>query len=81
MKIDIDMKAGPWPFRVWGLIINLVGNALALYGISRFLRDGFGLLIMIAGLIITAACILILAMPSADEDADNCEKRPSGLHS
>jgi len=75
MKINIDMKAGPWPIRVWGLIINLGGNALALYGISRFIRDGSGLSIMIAGLVITAACILILAIPSASEDVDNHGKR------
>ena len=38
--IDLDRRYGIWSGRVWGLVVNLLANALALYGLVGFLRDG-----------------------------------------
>ena len=42
--IDLDRRYGIWSGRVWGLIVNLLANALALYGLVGFLagRDPRG---------------------------------------
>ena len=37
---------------------------LALYGLVGFLRDGTHVVPLVLGLLVTAACILILANPS-----------------
>lgn len=61
--IQIDRRLGPWSLRVWGLILNLVGNALALFGLVRFVEEGaIGLLVL--GAALTVACIAALALPS-----------------
>ncbi len=62
--IDIDRRYGPCSGRVWGLIINLAANALALYGLVGFLRDGSRLALLTMGVVATAACVLVLAQPS-----------------
>ena len=62
--INLDRRYGIWSGRVWGLIVNLVANALALYGLVGFLRDGTHLLPLILGILLTLACIFLLAMPS-----------------
>jgi hypothetical protein len=62
--IALDRRYGPWTLRVWGLIVNLAVNALALYGLVGFLRDGSHLVHLIVGSAATVACILVLAMPS-----------------
>ena len=62
--IDLDRRYGIWSGRVWGLIVNLVANALALYGLVGFLRDGTHLLPLILGAVGTLVCILVLATPS-----------------
>lgn len=61
--IDMDRKLGPWRLRLWGLIANLVGNALALFGIVRVVRGGSPAL-LIAGGLITVACVAALSIPS-----------------
>ncbi len=66
--IDLDRRYGIWSGRVWGLIVNLMANALALYGLVGFLRDGTHLVYLIVGALVTVACILILAMPAADPE-------------
>ncbi len=38
--IDLDRRYGIWSGRVWGLILNLLANTLALYGLVGFIRDG-----------------------------------------
>jgi hypothetical protein len=63
--IELDRRYGPFPGRVWGLIVNLLANALALYGLAGYLRDGAHLPYLIIGLGVTAACVLWLAKPSA----------------
>ena len=62
--IDLDRRYGIWPGRVWGLIVNLLANALALYGLVGFLRDGTHVVPLVSGVVVTAACILLLAKPS-----------------
>ncbi len=62
--IDLERRVGIWSVRVWGLILNLAANALALYGLAGYLRDGSRLTHMVIGIAVTAACILLLAKPS-----------------
>lgn len=62
--IKLEKKIGPWPLRVWGLVVNFVGNAAAIYGAIGFIRDGSRLLLLILGLAITLTCILVLAKPA-----------------
>jgi hypothetical protein len=63
--IDIDRRYGPFTGRVWGLIINLAANALALYGLAGFLREGTHLVYLTVGIAGTVACVLVLAKPSS----------------
>jgi len=63
--IDIDSRYGPFSGRVWGLVINFGANALALYGLAGFLRDGTHLVHLTVGPIVTVACVLLLARPSS----------------
>ena len=62
--IDLDRRYGIWPGRVWGLIVNFLANALALYGLVGFLRDGTHVVPLISGVLVTTACVLLLARPS-----------------
>lgn len=63
-NIDMDRRLGPWPARVWGLILNFVGNALAIYGAIGYIRDSSRLPCLIIGAAITLVCLLFLAIPS-----------------
>ena len=61
--IDPDRRLGPWRLRSWGLVVNFVGNAMALFGMVAFVERGsIGLLA--AGVAITALCVAVLAIPS-----------------
>ena len=62
--IDLDRRYGIWSGRVWGLIVNFMGNALALYGLVGFLRDGTHLVPLVSGVLVTTVCVLLLARPS-----------------
>jgi len=62
--IDLDDRYGPWSGRVWGLIVNLAANALALYGLAGYLRDGSHLPHLVIGVALTVGCIFLLAKPS-----------------
>ena len=64
--IDFERQMGPCSVRVWGLILNFIGNALALYGAAGVLRDGSGWPILVIGLLVTVGCVLILALPTPD---------------
>ncbi len=64
--IELDRRLGPWSLRVWGLMINLAGNALAIYGALGVIRDGTRIPHFIIGMGITIACVLLLAKPSGD---------------
>jgi hypothetical protein len=63
--IDLEQRSGPWTLRVWGLILNFFGNALAIYGAIGFIRDGSRLPILLIGGGITLLCIVILSKPSS----------------
>lgn len=62
--MDLDRQYGPWSGRVWGLIANFVGNAVALYGFAGYLRDGSHLAALVIGVVLSVACILWLSKPS-----------------
>jgi len=62
--IDIDRRYGMFSGRVWGLILNLAANAVALYGLVGFLRDGTHVVLLTVGVVCTMACVAILARPS-----------------
>jgi hypothetical protein len=62
--IKLDKKIGPWPLRVWGLVLNFVGNAVAIYGAIGFIRNGSRLPQLFFGVVITLTCILVLAKPA-----------------
>lgn len=62
--IKLDKKIGPLTIRVWGLVLNFIGNAVAIYGAIGFIRNGSRLPLMILGIVITLTCILVLAKPT-----------------
>ena len=62
--IDLDQRYGPTTGRVWGLVLNFCGNALALYGAVRFISDGTHLGLLVFGGVATLGCVMILARPS-----------------
>ena len=62
--IDIERRYGPFSGRVWGLIVNLAANALALYGLVGFLRGGTHVAHLVVGSVGTAFCVIVLARPS-----------------
>ncbi|MBN1223714.1 MAG: hypothetical protein JXB23_10715 [Candidatus Aminicenantes bacterium] len=61
--IDIDRRLGFWTLRVWGLVLNFIGNALAIYGAIGFIRDGSRLPVLLGGAALTVFCLLLLARP------------------
>ncbi len=62
--LDMDRMFGPWRLRVWGLVLNLIGNAIALFGIVRVVRGGSPWLLAV-GAGITIVCVAALALPAA----------------
>jgi len=62
--INLEKKLGPWSLRVWGLVVNLAANAVALYGAAGMVRDGSRLSFLVVGCLITVICLLVLAVPS-----------------
>ncbi|MEE2635975.1 MAG: hypothetical protein VYE68_01925 [Acidobacteriota bacterium] len=69
--IRLDTRVGPCSLRAWGLVLNFMGNAIALYGVAGVIRDGSRWPLLIAGLVVTVACVLVLAIP----DTENNENR------
>jgi hypothetical protein len=62
--IDLDGRLGPLPVRAWGLILNFIGNALAVYGAIGYIQDGSRLPFLVIGGGLTLICLLVLAKPS-----------------
>ena len=62
--MDMDKKIGPWSLRVWGLVLNFVGKALAIYGAIGVLHGGTRWPWLLLGGSLTLLCILVLARPS-----------------
>ena len=60
----LERRIGPWSGRVWGLILNLVGNGLTLWGISSLLRTGSGWAWIVIGGVVTVICVAALALPA-----------------
>ena len=66
--IDPDRRLGPWRIRAWGLVVNLLGNALSLVGMVRFVEEGtWGM--MATGVLVTALCLGVLAVPAKPPQA------------
>lgn len=64
----LKRRIGPWSGRVWGLILNLVANAVLLWGVSLLLRTGSGWGWIVIGGTATAACMAALALPDRSGD-------------
>jgi len=62
--IDLERRYGWWTARVWGLVLNFFSNALALFGLVGFIRDGTHFIPMMVGAVLSLTCILVLAQPS-----------------
>ena len=60
----LERRIGPWSGRVWGLILNLAGNGMMLWGISSLLRTGSGWAWIVIGGVVTVACVAALALPA-----------------
>ena len=65
LMLDMDRRLGPWRLRVWGLVLNLIGNAIALFGIVQVVEGGSPLLLVIGGGI-TMACVVALGLPARE---------------
>jgi len=63
LMIDMDRTLGRWRLRVWGLVVNLIGNGLALFGVVRVMRGGSPWLAVL-GIAITVCCFAALSIPS-----------------
>ena len=64
----LKRRIGPWPGRVWGLILNLVANAVMLWGVSLLLRTGGGWGWIVIGGAATVVCMAALALPDRSGD-------------
>ena len=62
----LDQRVGPMRLRGWLLVVNLVCNALALYGLSRVMVTGGGTWVLVLGVLGTVACFAVLAQPSGE---------------
>jgi len=60
----LDRKYGPFSGRVYGLILNLIANAVAIHGAINYVIKGHSPLEMFLGIGTTVICCLILAIPS-----------------
>ena len=60
----LERRVGPWSGRVWGLVVNLAANALALWGIASVLRTGRGWVWILIGGAATLFCVGVLALPT-----------------
>ena len=66
----LERPIGPWSGRVWGLILNLAGNAIALWGVASVMRTGTGWAWIVIGGVGTAVCISALALPAPESEAE-----------
>ena len=66
----LERRIGPWSGRVWGLIVNLAGNAMALWGVASVMRTGSGWAWIVIGGVATVICISALALPAGPGDPD-----------
>ena len=69
----LERPIGPWSGRVWGLILNLAGNAIALWGVASVMRTGAGWVWIVIGGVGTAVCISALALPAPESEVEEEE--------
>ena len=62
--INLERKIGPMRIRAWGLVLNMIANAIALYGLSRVLTGQGGWPMLILGVVLTVICIGVCAKPA-----------------
>ncbi len=63
-RFDLEKTIGPMRIRAWGLVLNLIMNVIALYGLTRLLSDSSGGWPLLAlGVVGTVICLLVLARP------------------
>jgi hypothetical protein len=62
--IDLEKTVGPLRLRTWGLVLNMIANGIALYGLSRVLAGEGGWPILIVGAALTVICIAVCAKPA-----------------
>ena len=60
----LDRPIGPMRVRAWGLLANMLANAVALYGLQSVLRDGSGQVVLFTGVFASVCLIAMLAVPS-----------------
>ena len=66
----LERPIGPWSGRVWGLIVNLAANAIALWGVASVMRTGSGWTWIVIGGVGTAVCISALSLPAPESEAE-----------
>lgn len=64
--------------RVFGLVFNFIGNAMAIYGAVGFIQDGSRLAWVLIGLALTLFCLLMLAKPDMAPDDDYLKSEGGG---
>ena len=62
--INLEKKLGPMRLRAWVLILNMIANAIALYGLSQVLAVQGGWFLLTTGSLLTIVCICICARPA-----------------
>jgi len=62
----LNRKFGPFSLRVWGLILNFIGNAFMLYGAVGLVKYGSRLALFITGTAVTVFCVAVLALPDKE---------------
>ncbi len=62
--INLEKKVGPLRLRAWGLVVNMLANAMALFGLSQVLTGQGGWPLLVLGAALTVACIAICARPA-----------------
>ncbi|WP_040481431.1 hypothetical protein [Luminiphilus syltensis] len=60
----LDRPLGPMRIRAWGLLANMMANALALYGLSQVLSNQGGHVLLAVGFTLSVLFIALLAVPS-----------------
>lgn len=61
---NLEHQLGPFPLRVWGLIVNFAANGVMLYGAAGYLADGSRLPLLGLGGAVTISCLVLLSKPS-----------------
>lgn len=60
----LDQPLGPMRVRAWGLCLNMVTNAIALYGLSQVLANNGGAVTLALGASASLILIALIAVPS-----------------